>query len=294
MTGIRRVMITGAAGQLGSTIVSRMTKQCEVEPFSRSQLDIADERAVMAAATSVAPDAIINCAAYNDVDRAEDDPMAAMSANALSLMSLSRAAVAVNAVLVHYSTDFVFDGNADTPYTEDHLPKPLSTYGTSKLLGEWFALEAPSAYVLRVESLFGGHPAKSSIDKIIAAILDGRQVRAFADRTVTPSYVEDVSAATEALLAGRAPFGIYHCVNSGVTTWLGVAEEISRLLGRDAEIIAVRSDSVGLRAVRPRYCALSNQKLAETAISMPTWQDALKRYRGSLADTAVDDSRASG
>jgi dTDP-4-dehydrorhamnose reductase len=294
MTGIRRVMVTGAAGQLGSTIVARMSAQCEVVPFTRSALDIADEPAVLDAARSVAPDAIINCAAYNDVDGAEDDAVAAMSGNALGVMSLARAAAAARAVFVHYSTDFVFDGKSQTPYTEDAPPKPLSTYGTSKLLGEWLALEAPASYVVRVESLFGGYPAKSSIDKILAAILDGRPVRVFADRTVTPSYVEDVSAATEALLARRAPFGIYHCVNSGVTTCLGIAEEACRLFGREADIIPVRSDTVKLRALRPLYCALSNRKLADAGIAMPTWQDALERYRGSIAGTGRDESRASG
>jgi len=275
---MRRVMVTGAGGQLGSTIVARMAATYEVLAFTRSQLNIADEATVLAKAAEVAPDVIINCAAYNDVDRAEDAAIDAISGNALGVLSLSRAAAAAGATLVHYSTDFVFDGNSDHPYTEEGAPRPLSTYGTTKLLGECFALEAPSAYVLRVESLFGGRPAKSSIDKILAAIQAAHPVRVFADRTVTPSYVEDVTSATEALLEREAPVGLYHCVNTGVTTWLGVATEAARLLGRDAEIIPVSSDSVELRARRPRYCALSNQKLADAGIPMPTWQDALERH----------------
>jgi dTDP-4-dehydrorhamnose reductase len=278
MTGVNRVMVTGAAGQLGGAIVARMSAICDVTPFTRAQFDITDQDAALDAARATAPDVIINCAAYNDVDGAEDDAVNAMASNAFGTLSLSRAASAVGATFVHYSTDFVFDGDTDAPYDEKAPPKPLSTYGTSKLLGEWFALEAPSAYVLRVESLFGGHPAKSSVDKILASIREGKPVRVFADRTVTPSYVEDVSAATEALLSRRAPFGIYHCVNSGITTWLGIAEESARLLGRDAEIVPVLSDSVKLRARRPRYCALSNQKLADAGVTMPAWHEALQRY----------------
>jgi len=293
VTAIKRIMVTGAAGQLGSTIVARLSRQRNVFPFTRAQLDIADERAVLDAAQSATPDAIINCAAYNSVDDAEDDPMSALNGNSLGVKALARAAHATGAVFVHYGTDFVFDGNAETPYTEDHPPKPLSVYGTSKLLGEWFALEAPAAYVLRVESLFGGQPAKSSIDKILSAILEGRPVRVFSDRSVTPSYVEDVSTATEALLETRAPYGIYHCVSSGVTTWLGVAEEASQVLQKQADIVPVRSDSITLRAMRPRYCALSNEKLASVGITMPSWQDALRRYCGSIAGIARDDSRAS-
>lgn len=271
-------MVTGAAGQLGSTAVASLSRKYEVVSFTRAQLDIADEPAVLERVTTVAPDAIINCAAYNDVDRAEDTPLDAISGNALGVLALSRAAAASGTLLVHFSTDFVFDGAADRPYDEADPPRPLSAYGSSKLLGEWFALEAPSVYVLRVESLFGGHPAKSSIDKILAGIENAQPVRVFADRTVTPSYVADVTAATLALLERQPPFGVYHCVNSGVTTWEGVAIEAARLLKKDAEIVPVASDSVKLRARRPRYCALSNRKLADAGIAMPSWRDALARY----------------
>ncbi len=165
---MKRVLIAGAAGQLGSTVVRRFAERWDVVPFTRAQLDIADMRATVERIATVAPDVIINCAAYNDVDGAEDGAVAALSANAMGVLALSRAATATGATLVHYGTDFVFDGAADRPYVESDPPRPLSIYGTSKLLGEWFALEVPTAYVLRVESLFGGQPAKSSVDKIIA------------------------------------------------------------------------------------------------------------------------------
>jgi dTDP-4-dehydrorhamnose reductase len=278
MADLRRIMVTGAAGQLGSTVVARLSARFELLPFTRSQLNIADEPAVLDTVRRLAPHAIVNCAAYNDVDGAQDDAMSALLGNALGVLTLSRAGAAAGAVLVHYSTDFVFDGDTARPYAEADPPRPLSVYGASKLLGEWFALEASGTYVLRVESLFGGKPAKSSIDKILAGIRAGQPVRVFEDRTVTPSYVDDVVSATEALLVRRPDAGVYHCVNTGVTTWLGVAEEIARLLKRDAEIVGVSSDSVKLRAKRPRYCALSNQKLADSGITMPAWQDALQRY----------------
>jgi dTDP-4-dehydrorhamnose reductase len=278
MREIKRVMVTGAGGQLGSTITAGLSRRYDVAAFTRAQLDIGDEPAVLDLVAAVAPDALINCAAYNDVEGAEDAAVEALAGNALGVLSLCRAAAASSAILVHYSTDFVFDGSTDRPYGEADPPRPLSTYGSSKLLGEWFALEAPSSYVLRVESLFGGHPAKSSIDKILAGIENGQAVRVFADRTVTPSYVADVTAATEALLSKQPAFGVYHCVNSGVTTWHGVAVEAARLLKKEAEIVPVSSDAVKLRARRPRYCALSNEKLAAAGITMPTWQDALARY----------------
>jgi dTDP-4-dehydrorhamnose reductase len=274
---MRRVMVTGAAGQLGSTVVDLFSSHTDVVPFTRAELDIADDGRVVEVVTSVKPDVVINCAAYNDVDGAETAALSALSANALGVRALARAAREVRATFVHYSTDFVFDGTADRPYVEDDPPRPLNSYGMSKLLGEWFAF-SPQAFVLRVESLFGGQPAKSSIDKIVTAIRTGAPVRVFRDRTVSPSYVGDVARATEQLLKKRAAFGLYHCVNSGVATWVDVAEAAARMLGRDAQIVPVNVGEVKLLARRPQYCALSNQRLANAGIDMPRWEDALARY----------------
>jgi dTDP-4-dehydrorhamnose reductase len=274
-------MVTGAAGQLGSALVRRFADHI-VLALTRTELDIADEAAVRQAVELARPDVIVNCAAYNDVDGAERDAAAALQGNAFGVLFLARAAHAAGAVFVHYSTDFVFDGVADRPYVESDRPGPLSVYGGSKLLGEWFTAEAPRAYVLRVESLFGGPRAKSSVDRILDTMRAGRPTRVFTDRTVTPSYVEDVVSVTEALLDRRTAPGLYHCVNTGTTTWLGIAEEIARLLGAHAEIVPVSMAAVQLAARRPTYCALSNQKLREAGIVVPTWQDALARYIGQL------------
>jgi dTDP-4-dehydrorhamnose reductase len=225
------------------------------------------------------PQVIINCAAYNKVDAAEDAVHLALTVNAFGVRVLARAADAIGATLVHYSTDFVFDGNAARPYVEEDAPNPQSVYAQSKLLGEWFALQAPRAFVLRVESLFGGTPAKSSIDRIVQAIVEDRDVKVFRDRTVSPSYVVDVVAATTALLERGEP-GLYHCVNTGSATWYDVGVEIARLMGKDhvARLNPVPVADVVLRAPRPKFAALANGKLARAAFRMPTWQDALRRY----------------
>jgi dTDP-4-dehydrorhamnose reductase len=152
-------------------------------------------------------------------------------------------------------------------------------YAQSKLVGEWFAAGTARHYVLRVESLFGGSAARSSIDRIIDALRGGRPARVFADRVVSPSYVEDVAAATEALLDRAAPFGLYHCVNSGHATWLDVGREIARVLGAVEGLLQpVSVASVPLRARRPAFAALSNEKLRRLGIDMPSWQDAIGRH----------------
>ena len=236
------------------------------------------------------PNVIINCAAFNDVDGAEDRPVDALSVNAFALRTLARAADAVGATLVHYSTDFVFDGTATEPYAEDAPPSPRSTYAASKLLGEWFAMDAPGAFVLRVESLFGTPRGwsgrRGTLDGLVDGMEGGRELRVFTDRIVSPSYTPDVAAATRFLLEHRAPAGLYHCVNGGHGTWQEVAEESARLLGITPRLTPVTMAQVTLKAARPRYCALSNRKLAEAGFVMPDWPDALRRWLTARAVTA--------
>ena len=278
-----KVVVAGSAGQLGTAIVRTFAAQAEVVALTRRDVDLADGAAVEARVAAERPDLVINCAAFNDVDGAEERAVEAIRVNAGAVRAMARACRDAGAVFVHYGTDFVFDGAAARPYTEDDEPAPQSVYGCSKLLGDYFAADAPRHYVLRVESLFGGVKRRSSIDRIADAMLKGEPARVFVDRTVTPSYVEDVVTATRTLVDTGAPHGLYHCVNSGETTWHGLAEEIARVLGRDAELVPVRVADVPMRARRPQYAALSNDKLRRAGVEMPAWQDALRRYLATRA-----------
>jgi dTDP-4-dehydrorhamnose reductase len=273
-----RILLTGAAGQLGRAIARTYQGRADVLPITRKDLDIRDLAAVEALITREHPDVVINCSAYVDVDAAEENASAAFEVNALAVGAMARAASQAGAVLVHYGTDFVFDGLADRPYTEDDEPAPPNVYGLSKLLGEWLAADCVRHYVLRVESLFGGPQRRSSVDRIVDAIRKGEPSRVFVDRTVTPSYVEDVAAATWSLIDRTAPSGTYHCVNSGATTWQELAVQIGRELGVNPILVPVRVADVQMRARRPQYAALSNEKLAQAGFRMPTWEDALGRY----------------
>ena len=285
-----RVLITGAHGLLGAAIASAFSDCEAVRALDRRQLDVTDARAVAAAVADAKPDVVVNCAAYNDVDGAETNAQHALAVNAFAVLDLARAARAHDAAFVHYSSDFVFDGTASHPYQEADRPSPRSVYACSKLLGDWFAAEAGRAYVLRVESLFGRAPngpePKGSVGAMVRRFEAGEEVRAYDDRTVSPTYVCDAARATRELLDRQAPAGLYHCVNSGSCTWTELARELARLMGVDARVVPIRMDEVPLRARRPRYCALSNRKLAAVGIAMPSWQDALARY--------VESVRASG
>lgn len=281
-----KLAVLGAAGQLGRAIVAAAhSAGHEVAAWSRTECDITDPVHLGAVIGAFCPEAVINAAAFAQVDEAEDDPITVFAINAWAVRDLARLARRRRFALVHFSTDFVFDGATDRPYVEDDPPHPRGVYATSKLIGEWMAAGAPEHYVLRVESLFGGERAKSSVDGLLAGLRAGRPVRAFADRTVTPSYVGDVAHATVQVLERRAPAGVYHCVNSGVATWLEVAHALARLTGASPALIEpVDMAGLSLRVPRPLRAALSNAKLHAAGIVMPDWRDALSRYLAGCSD----------
>jgi dTDP-4-dehydrorhamnose reductase len=274
-----RVLIVGAAGQLGQAMVARLAGKHEVTGWTRADVDLTRHREVREAIGRLAPEAIVNCASYNQVDQAEDDQLVAFDVNAMVVGTLARAAAGAGAMFVHYSTDFVFAGTASVPYTELDTPEPRSVYAQSKLVGEWLAADAERHYVLRVESLFGGPHRRSSIDRIADAVRAGRPSPVFMDRVVSPSFVADVADASAFVLEARPAPGLYHCVNSGYATWLEVGQEIVRRLGgSDSALTPVSVNDVRLRAARPRFAALSNDKLARAGYTMPSWQNAIARY----------------
>lgn len=280
-SNLSRVLVTGAAGQLGATIVRAFSDRAVVA-HTRASLDVTDTDSVARAVADAAPSLVVNCAAFNDVDGAEDRPSEALAVNAFAVRSLARGAESAGATFVHFGTDFVFDGEAVEPYREEASPSPRSNYAVSKLLGDWLALDTPRAFVLRVESLFGSPrdwtSRRSTLDAIVDGLEQGHDVKVFIDRVVSPSYLEDVAKATRYLVDSGAAPGLYHCVNSGQATWHDVAKEAARVLGVAPRLQPVTMEQVSLKAPRPRFCALDNRKLAAAGFTMPSWQDALRRW----------------
>lgn len=274
-----KIAILGAAGQLGRTMVRRAAVKHDVVAWTRAEIDISNPMRLGEALESARPAAVINCAAFARVDEAEDAPADAFAANAWGVRNLARLSRELGFTLVHYSTDFVFDGIEPALRRETDPTNPSGVYAVSKLVGEWFAAETPRHYILRVESLFGGDEAKSSVDVLLAGLRADREVRAFADRTVSPSFVPDVADASINMLERGSPFGLYHCVNSGATTWLALTQELARLAGiATPKITPVNMAGLAMRVRRPLHAALSNEKLRMAGIDMPAWQDALSRY----------------
>ncbi|HUR20730.1 MAG TPA: NAD(P)-dependent oxidoreductase, partial [Vicinamibacterales bacterium] len=267
-------------GQLGAATVRAWSDAGHVVAgLTRSRLDITNPGAVRSVIGGIRPDLIINCAADNRVDAAQSAPLPPLSVNAWAVRTLAHTAADLGATFVHYSTDFVFDGVTDRPYTEGDPPNPGSVYGMTKLLGEMLATDAPRHYVLRVESLFGGATGGSSIDRLWSLMEAGRPATAFSDRMVSPSLVEDVTAATRAMVELHPAAGLYHCVNTGYASWFDVIDELRQLGGFPPSVLSAgRAADASFPAPRPMFAALSNRKLQEAGVTMPSWQDAVARY----------------
>jgi dTDP-4-dehydrorhamnose reductase len=280
MSGSMRIALVGANSQLAAAVLDEARQRGhEVMPLTRGDFDVTDAAAATRVLSDLHPTAIVNCTGDNAVDAAEANPGRAFAVNAAAVSTMALVARTSGATLVHYSTDFVFDGKTTRPYRETDRPSPLSVYGCSKLAGEIAAALAPKHYVLRVESLFGrghgGPAAKGTIASIVRALAAREPVRVFEDRMVSPTSVLDAARSTLALLDNDAAAGVYHCVSSGHCTWLTLAKYLADLIDIPATLVPVRSSDVALPAPRPLYCALSNHKLNAAGIVLPDWRAAL-------------------
>jgi dTDP-4-dehydrorhamnose reductase len=285
------VLVTGALGQLGAAFLAQLPPG-RVVGVDIDTLDITREADVAAFVRDMRPSLIINCAAFNDVDGAELSPGRAALVNTEAVWTLAHAAREVGATLVHYSTDFVFDGASDTPYVEEDTPAPKSVYGTSKWLGEQAAASVEHHYVLRLSSLYGGHTRKAGVDWILQKAGDDQPVRAFFDRTVSPSYVPDVVRMTLALVERGAPCGLYHCGSTGWCTWSELAAHILQRVGRPDLLQPIPFANSAPGATRPRHCALANQRLEREGLQPLHWRTALDDYLTRRVSAPISASAA--
>lgn len=284
-----RTLLIGARGQLGTALRALLTG--EVVAPARAEFDLGDESAISAFVSAARPDTIINAAAYNLVDRAEDEPIAAFSANAFAVRTMAIAAEAAAAVFVHISTDYVFglDSARQTPWREDDAPGPVGVYGASKLAGEHFArVYCTRHFVLRTCGLYGRADSPGKGNFVATMLRLGRErgaVSVVDDQYCTPTSAADLAKTILALVATRR-YGLYHATNSGSTTWCGLAREVFRRSGLAVDVTPITTAQFRARARRPAYSVLDGDRIAGVlGARLPSWQDALARYlheRGDL------------
>jgi dTDP-4-dehydrorhamnose reductase len=290
-----RYVLIGATGQLGFDLARTFDLPGTLLTPRHAELDILDAPRAAETLRALRPTHVLNTAAWNAVDAAEAEPRRAFALNAEAVATLAEACQALGAALVHFSTDYVFDGRKRAPYAETDAPNPLSAYGESKLAGERAARErCERALVIRVSGLFGiarsaGKGGTNFVETMLRLAGEGRPLRVVADQVLGPSYTLDVARAVWRVI-GRGRTGVCHVTSAGATSWHGFAREIFRLEGLTPSLTAVTSAEFGARARRPAYSVLAHDTLAALGIPEPrAWDEALAAYlaeRRALSEPA--------
>ncbi|HAR95388.1 MAG TPA: dTDP-4-dehydrorhamnose reductase [Deltaproteobacteria bacterium] len=277
-----RVLVTGSDGLVGSNILPFLQQRFDLVPVFEEDWDIADMRAGEKVLSQQRPDVLLNLAAATNVDGCEDNPEAAFRVNGEAPGTLAVLCTRFGAKLVHFSTDYVFDGTKVGPYNEEDPTNPLSVYGKSKLLGEKNVLELNrSATIIRTEWVYG-QGGENFITKVLKIARETGTLEVVNDQWGTPTYAKDLGPAVAALIEGKKA-GIYHVTNSGSCSWFGFARKIFSLLGIDVICRPITSERLVRRAKRPMNSVLDCDKLRNhTSLQMRHWETALQEYLTGL------------
>jgi len=280
-----RLVVTGAGGDLGRAFVRQMPAHHGVHAFDHAALDIGDHDAVRQVVEPLRPDAILNFAAFTRVDDNETDQARSFRDNALGAQHLALAARASGAVLLHVSTDYVFDGAKGAPYDETDEPSPLSVYGRAKLAGERFVGQiAPESFVVRVGHVYGG--GNDYLSRTVRRLAAGEEVGGLADRWGSPTFVGHLAdRLLPLMLTGR--FGLYHLGGPEPASWFEVLTRVHELAGWAGSVEPQLAADLDLPAPRPVYSALSSVFTPHLGIDpMPSLEEGLKDFLANALDVS--------
>jgi len=271
-----KVLVTGAAGMLGRDVVPAAAGAGhDVAGFGRAELDITDPEALRERFEWERPGAVVNCAAWTDVDGAEEHEDEATAVNGEGAGNVAAASAAIGAKLVHVSSDYVFDGSKGSPYTESDQTGPISAYGRSKLAGETAVAAAGGRhFIVRSGWLFGvGGP--NFVETMLRLAADHGEVLVVRDQVGSPTYTWHLASGIVRLVEGSA-YGIHHMAAEGACSWYDFAREIFEQAEVDCTVMSGTTEMLGRPAPRPAYSALESQR--EHAIRLPHWRDGLSGY----------------
>ncbi|MBI5827029.1 MAG: dTDP-4-dehydrorhamnose reductase [Deltaproteobacteria bacterium] len=294
-----KILVTGSDGQLGSDLVPLLAREghdaagADITGSGASSLDITDREKTISSVVRLRPEVIINCAAYTAVDRAEKEIDAALAVNRDGPANLADAAGEIQALLIHISTDFVFNGSRNLPYDESQAADPLGVYGKTKLLGEQeVAKRLPGHIIVRTSWLYGTH-GHNFVKTILRHAGEREALRVVYDQAGTPTSSFDLAGALTVMVnryaSGSAPYGTYHYSNEGVASWYDFAVRIIEGAGRlgaklrCARVEPILTGEYPTPAKRPAYSVLDKKKVKETfGVSIPHWQDSLEKTLNEL------------
>ena len=271
-----RILLTGRTGQVGWELERALPAIGEVLATDHLTLDLEDSRSMRRAVREAKPEVIVNAAAYTAVDRAESEPAAAMAINGAAPAVLAEEAKRCGALLVHYSTDYIFDGAKRSPYLENDRPGPLNAYGRSKLAGEQAVASSGCRYLLLRSSWVYGPRGKNFFLTIARKASAGEPLRVIADQQGVPTESQFIARTTRALIEHRAE-GTIHVVPRGSTSWHGFAAAIVQRLGLSVSVEVISAAQYPSATRRPAYSVLSHEKLASLLGTPPRWESLLDR-----------------
>lgn len=287
---MKKVIITGGNGQLGSDIVAELLSQgFLVIPKTHEQLDITDYSKVGHVLEQEQPDILINTAAYHNVDMCELNPEQAMQVNYKAPAFMARLCRSLGTRFIHFSTDYVFDGTKDSAYIESDIASPINVYGLSKKKGETAVLnENPEALILRISAIYGAHPcrAKNGLNFILLMLKLAKErgfVRVVDDETVSPTSTESIAKMIPLLLEHKLG-GVVHLSSEGSCSWYEFAQTMFDILGRsDVDVQRAKSADFPSKTPRPAYSVLENNVLKQHALPlMPHWKESLRKFLKTL------------
>jgi len=286
---VRTLLVTGARGQLGSDLVRSLTGEYKVVPADIAEFDIANLEATLQYVHHVKPDVLIHCAAFTAVDACEAEQARAYLINAMGTRNVAVAARKVDARLVYFSTDYVFDGEKPGPYCEYDQPNPLTVYGKSKLMGEAFVAQQVHAhFILRIAWLYG-HSGANFVKTILRLARTDRELRVVHDQFGTPTWTVDVARQLRQMLETEA-YGTYHATAQGSCSWFEFAKAILEEANLDVPVVPVTTEEFPRPAPRPKNSVLDNLLLRIQGLDlMPPWRESLSK---SMAQTRRDEEEA--
>jgi len=286
-----RVGIIGANGQLGADLVKAFIGH-EVTAWTRNDFDVRDRKRVLATVIDTNPHIVVNTAAFHNTDACEGNASLAFEVNAVGSRNVAQACQACGGLLVHISTDYVFDGQKTEPYTEDDRPNPLNVYGTSKLAGEHLSASICARYyIIRVSALFGTTGGSSKInfvERMLSKANAGETLTIVDDLVTSPTYTVDAASTIRGLIEAEVPSGTYHVTNAGACSWYRFAETILQEAGITADLRPTTIAALNPKARRPKYTALTSAKLGASGLSqLRSWRDALVEYLSVKRDEVL-------
>jgi len=276
----QKILITGAKGMLGWALTKELSQEYQLIGIDIEDADITDEEQIKKEIFNISPDIVIHTAAYTEVDNCEKNKELTYRINSAGTENVARAAKLCHAKIIYISTDFVFDGKKDSPYTEKDITNPINTYGKSKLDGERQVQAIyPDHLIVRTSWLYGPH-GRNFVDRIIQIADSGQELKIVTDQRGCPTYTMDLAKAISKLIENKAS-GIVNVCNSDNCTWFDFAKEILRLKKKTPKLEPITSNELNLPAKRPAYSVLNTEKFQNiTKTALRPWQEALKEDLG--------------